>query len=283
MVSISSCSRADTGQHSASHATLLREKQRRAVAASTAGECTPMTKSRYSPASSMRSKLYAIASRRLPTNVISATQATTTCNHNRPGRAELHGQVRDDETCRTVCMSLCEGVSCAGITAVETGTARQAMRSDGGRTSIRTGLLSHEEGTHSRSGSWHDACGSRDISLLLRCWPGPKKKRLRQSQCSSNARADSLRASRIRAKMVHFCVSSTSRERELSSVRQNRWPGICSLVSDHLASRLALLSAITSMRRLHSPRDCLRERRCGLSLWVKKPQHSHLSRSRSSI
>jgi protein ImuB len=54
----------------------------------------------------------------------------------RIGRAEPPGQVRDDKACRTVCLPLCKGISCAGIAAFEIGVARQAMCRHGGRATL---------------------------------------------------------------------------------------------------------------------------------------------------
>ena len=84
-----------------------------------------------------------------------------------PGRVEPHGQVRDEQACRVVRLSICEGVSRSGITAIEIGTARQAMCSHEGRTSARTGLLPYEKGSQHRFSSRHDPCRTGDISRCL--------------------------------------------------------------------------------------------------------------------
>ena len=73
-----------------------------------------------------------------------------------------------------------------------------------------------------RIGSWHDTGGSRDLSRGDRAAAFAQRRGGDKGSCCSNAQADSRRASRRNAKMVHFSVPSTLQEQEASSVRQSR-------------------------------------------------------------
>src|ERR1700744_1701599 len=90
----------------------------RRVASSCCCGCSREThdvmKLQYSPASSMRLKWYAVASRRFP-QTSSRFASHRNVRRQQPGRVEPCGQVHDEQTFRTVRVFVCEGISCASI------------------------------------------------------------------------------------------------------------------------------------------------------------------------